>query len=71
MVTRAERPAFPHRHNEDGTYDSFCVVCFSIVASSKKESDLKRHEAVHVCNQLHIYQVRQSSFPRSSPLRAK
>ena len=40
---------YPHRQNEDGTFDSICRKCFLTVARSSAEIGLKRDEAAHVC----------------------
>jgi hypothetical protein len=48
----AERMAmFPHRENEDGTFDSICPDCLSTVARGlHAESQLTEFENQHVCH---------------------
>jgi hypothetical protein len=48
----AERVAmFPHRQNEDGTYDSICPDCFStVVRGLHTESQLAEFEDQHACH---------------------
>jgi hypothetical protein len=43
---------FPHRRNEDGTFDSICARCFITVATENKETDLSNWERTHVCSGL-------------------
>jgi hypothetical protein len=43
------RPAFPHRHNRDGSYDSICVKCFATIATERIEEMLAESEQKHVC----------------------
>lgn len=40
---------FPHRLNQDGSYDSICPYCYMTVASHKFESSLGRFEQEHQC----------------------
>jgi len=41
---------YPHRHNEDGSYDSICTTCYVTVASSWSEAALAEHEGAHTCD---------------------
>lgn len=41
---------FPHRQNEDGTFDAICPHCFRTVASALLESELAQWENEHVCD---------------------
>lgn len=43
------RPTFPHKQNPDSTFDSICTKCFTTLATSSKEADLKAAEDAHVC----------------------
>jgi hypothetical protein len=43
-------PAFPHRRNHDGTFDSICFRCFATVAKEKNEVELKKSEEAHECS---------------------
>jgi hypothetical protein len=56
---------FPHRHNNDGTYDSICDTCFVTVARVKTEADLIQFESRHVCDPVNLYWASQS-FSASS-----
>jgi len=40
--------AYPHRKNDDGTYDSICPYCIRTVGSSDSESALAFHEQNHL-----------------------
>jgi hypothetical protein len=51
----SSKPEFPHRHNNDGTYDSICDTCFVTVARVKLEADLAAFEARHVCDPVNLY----------------
>jgi hypothetical protein len=42
-------PAFPHRHNRDGSYDSICVKCFATIATERIEEMLVESEQAHAC----------------------
>jgi hypothetical protein len=51
----ADNPTlFPHRRNEDGSYDSICPTCFATVAQSNAEGGLAQNEAAHVCESAFI-----------------
>ena len=43
------RPAFSHRENRDGSFDSICLQCFATVASEGHEAELKVGEDAHIC----------------------
>lgn len=40
---------WPHRLNQDGTYDSICPTCFQTVARSRTEADPDAAEDDHIC----------------------
>jgi len=40
---------FPHRKKRDGTYDSYCLTCFTTIANAKTEEELVDHDRNHVC----------------------
>ena len=40
---------FPHRKNDDGTFDSICPVCFRTVARAHREEELTESERNHSC----------------------
>jgi hypothetical protein len=42
---------FPHRKNEDGSFDSICPFCYRTVASQPIEADLAEYEQRHVCKE--------------------
>jgi hypothetical protein len=50
---------FPHRHNNDGSYDSICAACFATVASARVEELLCAHELAHVCDPVNLYRIAQ------------
>ena len=40
---------WPHRLNQDGTYDSICPTCFQTVAHTRSVAELAPAECDHVC----------------------
>jgi hypothetical protein len=52
---------FPHRHNEDGSFDSICTTCFATVATEENEAKLRLYELAHICNSLQVARIRQAS----------
>ncbi len=44
-------PQFFHRKNQDATFDSVCGFCYSTVATTEKEDDLRAKETVHRCEE--------------------
>jgi hypothetical protein len=55
-----------HRHNEDGTHDSICMECFATIATVGSETELYRHESLHVCDPVNRYRMNQGCAPRRS-----
>jgi hypothetical protein len=47
--------AIPHRANPDGTFDSICLDCFRTIGTEKRETDLRRREEAHVCDEDDLY----------------
>ena len=45
-------PAFAHRHNLDGTWDSICPTCFFTIATELTEEGLFVQELDHDCELL-------------------
>jgi hypothetical protein len=41
---------YPHRRNNDGTWDSMCKNRFLAIAHGRTESELADSEKTHVCN---------------------
>lgn len=58
-------PRFPHRHNNDGSFDSICDTCFVTVARVKVESELTVFESRHRCEPANLYWASQG-FSASS-----
>lgn len=52
---------FPHRMNEDGTYDAICVACHMTVATERIEAALSHHERNHKCGSIRIFEVNPPS----------
>jgi hypothetical protein len=50
---------FPHRSNNDGSYDSICATCLLTIATVYAESELASHERNHSCNPIRLYQLRE------------
>jgi hypothetical protein len=40
---------YPHRRNNDGSFDSICLNCFVTHANAETESELLQHDMLHVC----------------------
>jgi hypothetical protein len=57
------RPIFPHRHNANGTHDSFGTVCLVTVATVQYEWELARKESAHVCESIDLNRVNQDLSP--------
>ena len=45
---------FPHRLNEEGSYDSICRACFATVVRGKAKGELAAYEEAHVCDPIHM-----------------
>ena len=45
---------YPHRRNEEGSYDSICRECFATVVRGKEESELSAYEEAHICDPIHM-----------------
>ena len=46
---------FPHRRNDDGTYESMCTTCLATVAKRSDESELLEFELDHVCDPVRLF----------------
>jgi hypothetical protein len=49
-------PLFPHRRNNDGSFDSICLKCLLTIANAGSEADLAKPEMYHICNFSIIFQ---------------
>jgi hypothetical protein len=49
-------PAFPHRLNRDGSFDSICLTCLLTITNARMEAELATHEQNHVCDPSILYQ---------------
>ncbi len=58
---------YVHRHNEDATHDSICLLCFRTIASQKDENNLEQVERTHVCNVADLYQHLSRVYPGNEP----
>ena len=61
------RPAYPHRRNPDGSFDSICPDCFATIAKTQIEAELAPHERNHVCRPEDLDRFRAM---RKAPARA-
>jgi hypothetical protein len=43
--------SFPHRANDDGTFDAICPRCFVTVSQQRREADLEQFERDHICDE--------------------
>jgi hypothetical protein len=48
-----EIPFFPHRLNQDGSYDSICLRCCSTIATARLASELDEFDLAHTCGAAH------------------
>jgi hypothetical protein len=48
MAEQTNKP-FPHRRNQDGSFDSICPYCFSTVSTRQNEMELTGDESGHGC----------------------
>jgi hypothetical protein len=46
---------FPHRRNDDGTYESMCTTCLATVARRGNESELLEFELDHECDPVRLF----------------
>jgi len=51
-MSESSVPAFKHRHNREGTWDSICVKCYLTVATAANEEGLCTAEEAHDCVKL-------------------
>jgi hypothetical protein len=66
------RPAFAHRHNQDGSYDSICVKCFATIATERVEEMLAESEQKHVCSRKPmVYTKHESRLAQNGALAPK
>lgn len=42
---------FKHRHNQDGSYDSICPLCFRTIATRLRQEELGEDERGHMCEE--------------------
>ena len=42
---------YPHRKNNNGSFDSICMQCFATISHKKNEAELAEDEKKHVCAQ--------------------
>jgi hypothetical protein len=49
---RKQSNIFPHRKNQDGSWDAICTTCFATAATSSHEAALAQEEATHICSHL-------------------
>jgi len=41
---------YPHRHNQDGSYDSICPACFATIGGCNAGGQLAESDRAHVCD---------------------
>jgi hypothetical protein len=66
----AIRSKFVHRHHQDGTHESICTECVSMVALAENAGELSSYESMHVCDAVNLQRVRNGEFlpsPRFTP----
>jgi hypothetical protein len=59
-------PLFPHRRNNDGSFDSICLKCLLTIANARTEPDLAKPETYHICNPSILF---QQAFDRAQETR--
>jgi hypothetical protein len=69
-MTKSTRSKFVHRHHQDGTHESICTECVSMVAWAENAGELSSCESIHVCDRVNLQRVRNGEFlpsPRFTP----
>lgn len=62
MVTAAWTSArFPHRENDDGSFDSICPACFRTVTRTQFEAELAEAEREHICDPANLAEIEKAS----------
>jgi hypothetical protein len=41
---------FKHRHNQDGSFDSICPLCFRTIDTRLRQEELDQDESSHICD---------------------
>lgn len=42
---------FKRRHNQDGSYDSLCPLCFRTIGTRLRQEELDQDERIHICDE--------------------
>jgi hypothetical protein len=45
---------FKHRHNQDGSYDSICPLCFRTIGTRPRQEELDQDERSHICDEVDL-----------------
>jgi hypothetical protein len=64
-MSAVRQSKFPHRQNDDGSYDAICPNCFQTIASARSEGELTVLEMKHVCHSA-LLAERGMLVPRTS-----
>jgi hypothetical protein len=65
------RKPFPHRRNQDGSFDSICLECFATVATESIEADLQAAESAHDCKGFNLSNIMHSADHQRRPNRSR
>jgi hypothetical protein len=60
-MSEIPRSSFQHFHNQDGSWDSICMRCFTMAARANNESDLALAAQDHSCTSPFIAQQAKDS----------
>ncbi len=53
-MANTRNTVFPHRCNDDGSFDSICRICCATVAQVSDETALAEYEKKHSCEQAYL-----------------
>jgi hypothetical protein len=68
-MTNSHPPAFLHRRNRDGSFDSVCCECAATAASAATEADLASGERRHACDR-YLLETRRRLMSQRLPGRS-
>ena len=64
-------PFFPHKLNNDGSYQSICLTCFATVGYASKVEDLDDYDRNHVCKPIALQRRGLVAGPRPNSVRPR
>lgn len=58
---------FEHRHNQDGSYDSICPLCFRTIGTRLRQEELDQDERSHICDAVDLMWRGRKKEPSCDP----